>query len=91
MSLLTPFQIDGATKPSDNLSFSKLMGKPVADLHGYISHEFGHSTPVFKISTVVFADGTSVWVEGEHDLPYIPAETETQLALWNDLYERSNA
>ncbi len=88
-TILTPFQIDGATKPSDNLSFSKLAGKAIVDLHGYISREFGD--PVFKISTVVFADGTSVWVDGEHDMPYIGANDDTQLALWNDLHDRCNA
>lgn len=52
-----------------NISLAKLAGKAVVDLQGYISREFGD--PTFKISKVIFADGTDSWVEGEHDHPYL--------------------
>ena len=51
------------------ISLNKLHGKAVKDIHGYITTEFGD--PTFKMSKVVFEDGTSVFCEGEHDLPYL--------------------
>jgi len=54
------------------ISLSKFIGKKVVDLTGYATSEFGSSIPVFKVCRVVFEDGTSEHVEGEHDIPYIP-------------------
>lgn len=61
-------------KDSSNLSLNKLMGKNVVDIEGYVSTEFGE--PTFKISQVIFDDGTSVWAEGEHDMPYLTCVDE---------------
>lgn len=49
---------------------SELIGKRIVEIEGYPSNEFGD--PVFKIVQVVFDDGSKLWVEGEHDMPYIP-------------------
>ena len=49
---------------------SELLGKRVTEIEGYLSSEFGD--PVFKIVQIVFEDGSKLWAEGEHDMPYIP-------------------
>ncbi len=51
-------------------SLTKLVGKKIADITGYPSDPFGGS-PVFKLFQIIFEDGTSVFTEGEHDVPYI--------------------
>ena len=58
--------VDGSTY---EISLTKLMGSPVADVIGYISAEFGD--PCFKMTAVVLADGRKFYTEGEHDLPYL--------------------
>jgi hypothetical protein len=52
------------------------MGKKVVDLHGFISYHFGGDTPVFYVTKVVFEDGTEHWLQGEHDIAYIPAQDD---------------
>ncbi len=59
------------------LSLNELAGKPVSDIYGYISHEF--EDPVFKLTRIILADGSSVDVEGEHDIPYIPENPAIKL------------
>ena len=54
----------------------KKMGLNIADILGYVSHEFGEDTPVFKITDIVLADGTTIGVEGEHDIPYLPCDDQ---------------
>lgn len=53
-------------------SLNKLVGKKIVDIDGYPSDPFG-GTPLFSMFRVVFEDGTSIHVEGEHDVAYIPA------------------
>lgn len=53
-------------------SLNKLVGKKVVDITGYPADPFG-GTPLFKIFAIVFEDGTTIHVEGEHDVAYIPA------------------
>lgn len=65
---------------SDNdweISLSKLVGKKIVDVIGYPADPFG-GTPLFKIRRIVFEDETTVTVEGEHDVPYIPAKDDLQ-------------
>lgn len=59
---------------ADWLSLSKVAGKKIADIIGYVSAEFGRNTLVFKITRIIFEDGTESFVEGEHDIPYIPGD-----------------
>lgn len=66
-----PFLADGSDW---KLSLSKFVGQKITDITGYPSCPFDEFTPVFKIHSVVFEDGTEVFVEGEHDTPYIPAD-----------------
>ena len=53
------------------ISLTKLIGKGIADIEGYITDEQGQ--PTFKISELVLSDGTMMGVEGEHDFPYLCA------------------
>lgn len=48
---------------------SAVAGRRVAEVAGYVSNEFGD--PVFQLTRVIFEDGTSADVEGEHDCPYL--------------------
>jgi len=58
-------------------SLNKLVGKKIVDITGYPSDPFG-GTPLFKIFSIMFEDGTSIHAEGEHDVPYIPATDKLQ-------------
>lgn len=51
------------------LSLSKLTGRKIKDVSGYITREFGD--PTFKVNKIIFDDGYEQYVEGEHDLPYL--------------------
>lgn len=57
----------GAAYP--HFSLVKLAGKKIKDIYGYISTEFGN--PDFQLSKIVFEDGTTSYVGGEHDHPYL--------------------
>jgi hypothetical protein len=52
------------------LSLNAISGQKVVDVYGYVSTEFGD--PVFKLTRIELEDGTTLDVEGEHDMPYIP-------------------
>ncbi len=57
-------------KGSDyQLSYSKMVGKKIKDIEGYISTEYDE--PTFKLCKIVFEDGSHQGVEGEHDFPYL--------------------
>ena len=60
---------------SDNadwrISLTKLIGKGIKDIEGYLTNEFGGIS--FKISEVILSDDTQMDVEGEHDFPYLCA------------------
>jgi hypothetical protein len=71
------------------ISLEKFQGKKIVDVVGYISGEFGTDTLVFKVNRVVFEDGASVWLEGEHDIAYIPNEGNDNKRL-SALYEETN-
>lgn len=65
-------------------SLSEVLGKRIADIAGYVSDEYGEDTLVFKVSRVIFSDGSSEYVQGEHDMPYIPAQNN---ATWESHYK----
>ena len=52
------------------LSLSKILGKSIKDIAGYVDHNFDE--PVFKITELHFDDGTILNVNGEHDIAYLP-------------------
>lgn len=60
-----------AVPNSHHLSLASIMGKKIVDLHGYVHRGFG--VPVFKVSKVVFEDGSAEWLDGEHDIAFIPS------------------
>lgn len=57
---------DGSTY---EISLVKLTGKKIKDVKGYLTSEFGGVT--FKVTELVFEDGSTMGFEGEHDLPYL--------------------
>lgn len=76
--------------PGGNTDLGKLLGSPVARVEGYASREFGRGVEVFKLSSIVLADGRRLYCEGEHDMPYLPSDehlTEEQLS---SLYVEEN-
>jgi len=56
------------------LSYQKLSGKKIKDIVGYVSTELGDVA--FKLSKVIFEDGTEQYVEGEHDFPYMTDDSD---------------
>jgi hypothetical protein len=65
------------------ISLVKLCGdRIIADIEGYLTTEFG--SPVFKMSKVVFTDGTHLDCEGEHDLPYLVEYNRKQVRVLPD-------
>jgi len=60
------------------LSLSKVYGNKIKDLVGFISQPFDEGTYIFKISKVVFEDGTHQWLDGEHDHAFIPMDDINQ-------------
>ena len=56
------------------LSWTKIKGKKIKDIKGYISNDFGD--PVFKIDSIVYEDGSYNFCEGDCDFPYIHEEED---------------
>jgi hypothetical protein len=56
-------------------SLNAFVNKKVVDVIGYPSDPFG-GTPVFVISQLLFEDGTTIYVEGEHDTAYLSSNSE---------------
>lgn len=50
----------------------QVAGKKVKAVTGYVSHEFGKDVPVFKLYRVIYEDNSFDFIEGEHDMPYVP-------------------
>jgi hypothetical protein len=63
------------------ISLTKLLGQRITDIRGTLSKEFGD--PVFSISQFELEDGTLLYVEGEHDMPYLPADENGPANLRN--------
>ena len=72
-------------KDSYTLSYSKLCGKKIKDILGYVSNEF--DAPTFKISKIILEDDTEQWVEGEHDIPYLTDYDERTANLLKEINE----
>jgi hypothetical protein len=60
---------------SELLSLAKVLalsGKTIKDIQCSISTEFG--TPVIQLHKLVLDNGKNVYLEGEHDIAYIPQD-----------------
>ena len=66
------------------IDLGKLFKVDVVSVHGYMSNEFDE--PVFKITRINLSDGTSLHVEGEHDMPYISRNKITR-EIFDAAYE----
>ena len=64
------------------ISLSKLIGKEVQDVVGYLSQEFGDVS--FKLTKIVLADGSEMGVGGEHDHPYLVSYGEDDQPNFDD-------
>ena len=74
-------------KVSDyEIGLTKLTGKQIKEVKGYLSMEFGETT--FKITKVVLADDTEIQVEGEHDFPYLACYEPTPPNMDDETLER---
>lgn len=54
-----------------SVSLAKLLpeGVTIVDVTGYVSREF--CDPCFKLCRLVLSTGEHVFIEGEHDFPYL--------------------
>ena len=55
------------------IGLSKVIGKKIKEVHGYISGDEDEGQH-FQMTKVEFEDGTWMWAEGEHDMPYLWTE-----------------
>lgn len=86
MKTLKDVRFDG----SHSISLSKLVGKELSDIKGYLTGEFG-GEPCFKMTHVVLKDGTEFWCEGEHDCPYLAEHTaKFELEQLEIIWEEQN-
>jgi hypothetical protein len=69
------------------VSLSKLTGKKILDIHGMITYPFNKGENLFQLTEIVFEDGSKIFLEGEHDCPYIPP-TDKQPNLDEDTLNR---
>lgn len=67
-------------------SLNKLLGKKVKDIYWYPGVL---GVWVCKLTKVIFEDDTYMWIEGEHDFPYLTGkhpnlDEEVMLALYKE-------
>lgn len=64
------------TTEGDWLSLSKMLpdGVTIQDIVGHVSTEFGD--PVFQLFKIVLSNGELIFVEGEHDMPYLSSSSQ---------------
>ena len=67
------------------ISLKRLAGIDIVDIRGYLSKEFGE--PCFKVTRIEFANKKFMYVEGEHDFPYV---TELNPEVLQALYNEKN-
>jgi hypothetical protein len=71
------------------VSLKKLKGVGIADVLVSFTNEFGEAD--IQIHGILFKDGTSVLVEGEHDCAYIPELPGVDLAELEALQKEQDA
>jgi hypothetical protein len=71
-----------------SLDLEKVFGKKVKRIEGSVSSEFGRDTLVFQLSCIVFEDDSKEFIEGEHDMPYIPGDNRAE--IFTALFEEEN-
>lgn len=70
-----------------SLSLLKLLPGKVAikDVAGYVTNEFGE--PLFKLVYIELTNGEKIFVEGEHDLPYLATSQTLSNEQLKSLYD----
>jgi len=61
------------TEDGRYVSLSKLCGKQIVDVIGYIADPWDLKEPIFLMRQIILEDGTRLQCEGEHDAAYIHA------------------
>lgn len=77
-----------------DVGLSRLVGKEIREVCGYFA-DIGAGAS-FKLTHVIFDDGSQVGVEGEHDFPYVVTFRKWEQPNLDDetlerLYEEQNA
>lgn len=70
------------------ISIAKFSGKPVVDVKGYFSNKLG--VPTFKVIKLIFADGSFIYFEGEHDHPYLVNDESISYKRYEQLRDETN-
>lgn len=52
------------------IGLSKVLGKQIKEIHGYITGN-ENDGEYFKMTKIEFENGTFMFAEGEHDMPYL--------------------
>lgn len=69
MARITDIAAEGS---SFEIDLEKLVGQRIVRVCGYLSRDLGD--PLFKLTRIHFEGGEALWVEGEHDCPYLTGE-----------------
>ncbi len=77
-----------------DVGLSRLVGKEIREVCGYFADIGAGAT--FKLTHIIFDDGTQVGVEGEHDFPYVATFAKWPMPNLEEdvlerLYEEQNA
>lgn len=59
---------EAKAQASYRVSLCEYLGGTIADVQGYAVTD---PAPAFKLTKIVFSDGSEIDVEGEHDHPYV--------------------
>lgn len=82
MIALSDIKVEGSIY---ELSLVKLTGLAITDIYGYLDNQFDE--PVWNVTKIMFADGSSVRMNGEHDIAYIengrtmPPHMDTEILI----------
>jgi len=72
-------------------SLEDITGLKVVGVMGYPSAEFGTDVMTFQIHSIVLENGTHLFVEGEHDYPYISSDNRVPGLSLDELLVAYNA
>jgi hypothetical protein len=67
------------------LSLTKLTGKKIVDVVGYVCKEFGGT--LFQVTSIVLEGGERIFVEGEHDIVYATESVSLDEELIEKIYK----
>lgn len=89
VEIMADFEIEDFENDEGFISLTKIMGCKIKDIDGFIDDPFDNGVLVLRISKIYFEDGRSVFMEGEHDVVYIPSDDKIP-ELSEDFFEKLN-